>query len=72
MENKAFIENIKSNFILKGIFDFINDKNFILKLFIYSKLFQNKVKLELINYINAYLSKFEIRLEKYFNSFSVF
>ena len=68
MENKSLLETIKSKYIFEQIFGFIKDKNFKLKLFIHSKIFQKKLELEFTDYTNAYLSKFKIELKNYFNS----
>ena len=68
MENKSLLETIKSKYIFEQIFGFIKDKNFKLKLFIHSKLFQKKLELEFSDYTNAYLSKFKIELKNYFIS----
>lgn len=44
------MENINSKYILQQICSFINDENFILKLFAYSKSYQAKFNIKLINY----------------------
>ena len=45
IEKKELIKKIKSNYNLNGIFDYIKDKNFKLKLFIHSKAIQNRLNL---------------------------
>ena len=55
MENLSILARINSNYILKDIFTFIRSKNFKLKLFVYSKYFQKKLDLKLINYQEHYL-----------------
>ena len=44
------MENINSKYIFQQICSFINDENFILKLFAYSKSYQAKFNIKLINY----------------------
>ena len=44
------LKNIKSNHILKAIFNYINDEYFALKLFKHSNLFQKKMDFNLDNY----------------------
>ena len=46
MEDQNLIKKIKSTYILKNIFNYIKDNNFKLKLFIHSKLFQNKIDIK--------------------------
>ena len=48
MENQDLFKKIKSAYILKNIFNYIKDNNLKLKLFIHSKLFQNKLDLTII------------------------
>jgi hypothetical protein len=59
------MHNIKSNYVLKSIFDYIKDKNFALKLFAYSKLFQNKLNLDSVKYKEAYLDKIGFDITNY-------
>ena len=48
IEKKELIKKIKSNYNLNGIFDYIKDKNFKLKLCIHSKDIQNILNLKII------------------------
>lgn len=66
MENKELINKIKSNYILNNILDYIKDTNFKLKLFIHSKLNQNKLNLKVI-YKEIFLEKIGFNLDKYLN-----
>ena len=50
MENQPLINKIKSSYIIRNILNYIRDNNFKLKLFIHSKLFQNKLDIKLIDY----------------------
>ena len=64
MENQDLINKIKSSYIIKNIFNYIKDNNFQLKLFIHSKLFQNKLDLTLI-YKEKYIDKIGFDINKY-------
>jgi hypothetical protein len=52
--NSCNINNIKSIFIEKGIFSFIDDINLEYKLFQYSKLLKKRFKIDLKDYIKKY------------------
>ena len=69
MEKKCEIEHILSKYILNNIFDYLSE-NFHMKLFIYSKYFQNKLEFELLNYQEEYLKKLEINVREYFSCYS--
>ena len=62
MENQGIFGKIKSLYIIKNIFNYIKDTN--LKLFLYSKYFQNKLNMEII-YKEIYLKKIWFDLDKY-------
>ena len=64
MEKEELIKKIKSKFILNALFNYIRDINFKLKLFIYSKSFQNKLDLN-IEYKKIFLKKIGFDLDKY-------
>ena len=68
MENQGIIDKIKSVYIIKNIFNFIKNSNYQLKLFIYSKYFQNKLNIKLIDYKEQYLKKLKFNLELYLYS----
>ena len=55
MEKESILEKIKSKYNLENIFDYIKDENFKFKLFVYSKRFQKKFDLKLLDYKNIYL-----------------
>ena len=55
---------IKSNYISNGIFNFIEDENFKLKLFIYSKHFQIKLNLK-ASFQEKYLKNIEFNISNY-------
>ena len=59
------MNKIKSSYIIKHIFNYIKDNNFQLKLFIYSKFYQNKLDLRLI-YKEKYIDK--IGINKYLHN----
>jgi len=64
MENQNLINEIKSTYILKNIFNYIKDNNFQLKLFAYSNYFQNKFDLKLV-YKEKFIDKIEFDINKY-------
>ena len=64
MENKNLIK-IKSSYILKNIFNYIQDDNIQFKLFFYSKFFQNKLDIKLIDYKEKYINKIGFDIKNY-------
>ena len=73
MENQPLINKIKSLYIAKDIFNYIKDKNFQIKLFLYSHYFQRKFNIKHI-YLEKCLQKINFKLEdcmhKYDDPFS--
>ena len=65
MENEYLIDNIKSLYILKNIFDYILDENFNEKLFLFSKNYQKKLSITLTNLKENYLNKIGFNYHKY-------
>ena len=65
MEEKIILNKIKSKYILKAIFLYIKDIKFKLKLFIHSKLFQNKLDMK-IDYNALYIDKLGINFDQFF------
>ena len=65
IEDKELINNINSKHILDNIFNYIEDKNFKDKLFLYSKKSQNKFGIKLIGLKENYLKKINFDLDKY-------
>ena len=66
MKSKTdIINNIKSTHILNLIFNYIKDKNFKEKLFLYSKKLQAKLDIKLIGLKENYLEKIKFDLDKY-------
>ena len=61
------LKKIKSKFILKKIFDYINDKNYEYKLFAYSKYFQEIFDIKLFDYKEKYYNKLGIKFDSYFS-----
>ena len=59
------LNNISSKFILSSVFNFINDKNFKNKLFVYSKLFQKKLNLNFNEYKDKYISQIGLDYDNY-------
>ena len=64
IDNKSILEKIKSKYIINNLLSFILDKAFFLKLFFYSKSLQNKVNIQLYDYIEEYFNK-RIKWEDY-------
>ena len=65
MKKKLLLEKIKTKYILENIFHYIEDDDFKLRLFFYSKSFQNKLELKLIDFQRVYFRKFDINLDDY-------
>jgi len=65
MKNNESINNINSIHILNDIFNYIGDKNFKDKLFLYSKKWQKKLDIKLIGLKENYLKKIKFDLDKY-------
>ena len=65
MENEELINNIKSKHILHYILNYIEDKNFKYKLFLYSKKLQIKYDVKLIVLKENYLKKLKFDFDKY-------
>ena len=63
MEN--LFNKLKSKYISNDIFDYIEDDNFKLKLFYYSKYFQNKLNLNLSYCYKNYLDKLDFDFNNY-------
>ena len=57
MKNKELINNINSKYILNCIFNYIKDKNFKNKLFLYSKKLQIKFDIKLLELKENYLKE---------------
>ena len=65
MENHRLIFAIKSKYILMHILSYSYDKNIQLKLFEYSKLFQNRLKISFANCKQNYLEEIGFDLNNY-------
>ena len=57
IDNNCKLENIISKYIIKNIFSFINEPNYIYKLINYSKRFQKKLNINLLNYKEIYFNE---------------
>ena len=64
---EQLLNKISSKYILEGIFDYIYDRYFKLKLFEYSNLFQKKLHINIFNYQEKYLDKNGFDIIKYFS-----
>jgi hypothetical protein len=65
MEKKHLIERIKSIYILQSILSYIADENIKYKLFKYSKSYQKKLNIGLVNYKEKYLEKIGFNIDDY-------
>ena len=68
MEIKEILGGLKSSYIFDIIFSYIKNKNYKYKLFIHSKTFQNKNKINLFDYQRKYINKIGIKIYTYFSS----
>ena len=77
IDNNCKLENIISKYIIDKIFSFINEPNYIYKLINYSKRFQKKLNINLLNYKEIYFNErvnydeyiyYEARFHDYVNS----
>ena len=66
MENERLIYKIKSKYILMHLLNYIPDKNIQFKLFIHSKLYQNKLNINLVYYKQNYLKRIENDIKLFF------
>ena len=62
------IDNIKSNYILKNIINYIQNNNFLHKIFVYSKKYQKKLDLQYIEPKEKYLKNIEFDITKYLSN----
>ena len=65
MDNVGLISNIKSSYILKDIFNYIQDKTFKYKLFLYSKKMQKKYDINFVEIKEKYLKKIGFDIDEY-------
>ncbi len=65
MIKKRILERINSKYILSKITDYIEDNNFVYKLFLYSKSFKEKLNICLVDYQALYFQKNGLNIEKY-------
>ena len=66
MIKNRILERISSKFIIQTIFNYIEDTKFKLKLINYSKSFQKKLDINLINYMEEHIKYVGIDLKKIF------
>jgi len=61
MEKQRLLNKLKSSYIIKNIFEYIDSKALLeFKIFFYSKSFQKKLNIKLIDYKEKYLEKIDI------------
>ena len=65
MSEQSLLGKIKSKYVLQEIFKYIKTKNYNLKLFVHSNLFQEKLNLKILNYQEAYINQFGMDLGDY-------
>ena len=70
MDTNDILSKINSQYILRNIIDYIDygNKIYSLKLFEYSKKFQEKLEITLFNYQEIYINKAGVSLHKYLNA----
>ena len=56
MEKTQLLEKIKSNYVFSNIFEYLEEE-IKLKLFIYSKLYQQKLKIDIKDYQSKYIQE---------------
>ena len=61
------MENINSIYVLNEIFSYIMNTNFKYKLFAHSKLFQQKLGMQLYEYQERFMNKFNMEMSTYLN-----
>ena len=65
MEKEQLLEKIGSIYILTQIFDYIQDDNLKLKLFVHSKSLQKKFGIKPIDYKKEFYKKIKFNLKRY-------
>ena len=65
MEKQNILDKISSLYISKNIFEYIEDENFQLKLFWYSKFFQKKLNINKSTCYERYINKIGFNLNDY-------
>ena len=65
MKKNKILEKLKPLSFIKSIFNYVKYDNFKLKLFTYSKFFQKKLNIQLIDYQEKYINRFGINLNDY-------
>ena len=68
--DKNLINAISSKYISEKIFDYIKDKNYKLKLFLYSKALQEKYDIKLFHYQETYINQFKFNYNLYLNEYT--
>ena len=72
MENNSILAKISSKYIFQNIFKYIDSSIFKYRLFNYSKYFQKRLDIDIVDYEKQYISKFNMRLEDFiFNQMSI-
>ena len=73
MEEKiSILEKIKSKYSILEIFNFIQNQFFKYKLFFYSKYYQKKFDLNIIDYIDLYINILGINFDNYLSFSNIF
>ena len=71
MEKESILEKISSKNELINIFEYIKDRNYKYKLFMYCKKFQKKLNIELTDYKNNYMDQIKININERYFKFNV-
>ena len=72
MENNCLFEKIKSKYICQKVFEYIKEENFKFKFLLYSKYFQKKLELEIIDFKERYIIQSKINFDNYLCCYSLF
>ena len=65
MLKKKILEHITPNLLREIIFNYVQDNNLILKIFSYSKFYQEILNIQLIDYQVSYIDQLGINLDDY-------
>ena len=72
MESICLFEKIKSKYICQKVFEYIKEENFKFKFLLYSKYFQKKLELEIIDFKERYIIQSKINFDNYLCCYSLF
>ena len=65
MESQGLINKIKSSYIIKNLFNYIEDNKIYLQLFIHSKSLQKKLNIQLLDYKVKFIENIGFNISEY-------